>query len=349
MTGSTDFAEAIRSQCAARAADAVLLGKARGDAEMARAVRDACSAISQRMLGTRAEILEACRNASIMAEAVTGPEDTGELQYHTTSIRLAPGALATMLGVAGDFGFRPPLALGPGQIEAIARYVPNLTLVRADDATSRIVLRIEGQRSSLPSVLRPRLVDIAMTDAGPGRSARYPLFRLRRIVGERLSGRRSPSSDSDFLGTPDSLVAPLLDWLAPGPDDVLFDLGCGDGRIVVTAAERYGCRCVGVEANPDLVAAARARVAQAGPDIADRVEISEGFIEEADLSRATIIFLFLPSYLVARFFEKVRGGSMSGIRILAHEQTGLHGLPPPSETRPIIGAEGITIAHLWRV
>jgi hypothetical protein len=348
MKPSVEFIDEIRRGQAAQAADAILLGHADGDAAMARAVRDACTAISRRMVATRADILAACEKAGVAARAETGPEDRDALQFHTTSIRLPPSGLATVLEVAEGFGFRPPFSLRPGQVEAIGRYVSELTLLRDEGVTSRIVLRIDRRGVGLPSALYPRLADIAVRDVRPGRTWIYPLLRLRRIVGERLSGRRAPTSDSDYLGTPDSLIFPLLDSLEPGPQDVLFDLGCGDGRVVVAAATRYGCRSVGIEPNPDLVAAARDRAASAGPDTESRIEILEGFAENADLSDATIVFMFLPPSLLARFFETVVRRAAPGVRILAHEQLGLPGVPDPSESRAIVGVEAITVAHLWR-
>ena len=92
----------------------------------------------------------------------------------------------------------------------------------------------------------------------------YSLVRPVRLVLERVGlRRRHEDSLGPFLATPDSLIDPLLELAQVGPDDHVVDIGCGDGRLVVEAAARLGCRAVGIERSPELVDSARAR-AQSG-------------------------------------------------------------------------------------
>ncbi|PYR13291.1 MAG: hypothetical protein DMF99_01705 [Acidobacteria bacterium] len=76
-------------------------------------------------------------------------------------------------------------------------------------------------------------------------------------------------------------------------DDVVYDLGSGDGRIVILAAQKYGALGVGVEIDPRLVAISR-QVAREG-EVADRVTFIEGDLFEADISEATVVALWLSS------------------------------------------------------
>ena len=78
-----------------------------------------------------------------------------------------------------------------------------------------------------------------------------------------------PALDVIFVATDLEVVRAMLDAAKVGPGDVVYDLGCGDGRIVITAAQRYGARGVGVDLDPERVREARENAARAG--VADRV------------------------------------------------------------------------------
>jgi SAM-dependent methyltransferase len=96
--------------------------------------------------------------------------------------------------------------------------------------------------------------------------------------------------DVVWVPTPQALVERMLDIANVSPDDYLIDLGSGDGRTVITAAKR-GLRAHGIEYNPDMVALARHRAAEAG--VADRATFEEADLFEADLSKASVITMFL--------------------------------------------------------
>ncbi|MBF9030987.1 methyltransferase domain-containing protein [Rhodobacterales bacterium HKCCE3408] len=338
---------AIRAKRAATAARTTLDGTEPGDAELARSVLAACGAISRRMISIRDEIVAACTQAGVAAEPVAGPEDEDALQIHLTAIRIPPASLGAALGAAAQSGFRLPFRPGPGQITAIARYLGQVMLVRDDSQTARVVLQLAGTRSGGPARFRPRVADIAALDLPPVLSGLYPMVRIGRVLRDRLSGRRAATADSDFLGTPEDLIVPILRMLDPGPDDVVFDLGCGDGRVLEAAARQFGCRAVGVESNPGLVADARSRIAALGPELSGRIEIREGFAEDADLTGATIVFLFLPPYLLRQVFPGVVASLPAGARVVVHEQSALDGLPAPDITRVAVSAEGMTVVQIW--
>ncbi len=104
-----------------------------------------------------------------------------------------------------------------------------------------------------------------------------------------------PGKDVVWVPTPLALVEKMLDMAEVTPDDLVMDLGSGDGRNVIAAARR-GARAIGVEYNPDMVALSRKAAADAG--VGDRATFVEGDMFEADVSKATVLALFLlPSNL----------------------------------------------------
>jgi len=93
-------------------------------------------------------------------------------------------------------------------------------------------------------------------------------------------------------------------------DDIVYDLGSGDGRIVITAATKYGARAVGIEIMPDLCKKARERIVALG--LSDRVRIVEGSALRVDLSPATLVTMFFMTNSNERLrpaLEKLRPGT----------------------------------------
>ena len=104
-----------------------------------------------------------------------------------------------------------------------------------------------------------------------------------------------PGKDVVWVPTPPELVEKMLDMAQVTPQDVVIDLGSGDGRNVIAAAKR-GARAIGFEYNPEMVAISRRLAQEAG--VSDRATFVEGDMFEADISKATVLALFLlPSNL----------------------------------------------------
>jgi SAM-dependent methyltransferase len=103
--------------------------------------------------------------------------------------------------------------------------------------------------------------------------------------------RGQPGKDVMWLPTSDELVAQLLGTARVGPNDLVYDLGAGDGKIAIAAARQYGARAVGIEYNPRLAEFARHNVERAG--VTDRVSIRQGDLFQIDFSEATVVTLYL--------------------------------------------------------
>jgi ribosomal protein L11 methylase PrmA len=125
-----------------------------------------------------------------------------------------------------------------------------------------------------------------------------------------------------FVPTPNDVVARMLKMAGVKKTDVLYDLGCGDGRIVVTAAKRIGCKAVGYDIDPERVKESRDNAAR--NKVEQLVTIEQQDIFKVDLSRANVIALYLLPEMNAKLvpqFEKMKPGS----RIVAHNY-GIEGL-----------------------
>jgi precorrin-6B methylase 2 len=126
----------------------------------------------------------------------------------------------------------------------------------------------------------------------------------------------SKTLDVPYLPTDEEIVKVMLDVAQVTKDDVLYDLGSGDGRIPITAAIRFGTRGVGIDLDPARVAEAKANALRAG--VADRVRFIEADIFEADFKEATVVTLYLLQEVNLRLRPKLLADLKPGTRIVSH-------------------------------
>lgn len=122
--------------------------------------------------------------------------------------------------------------------------------------------------------------------------------------------------DVPYVPTPTPVVEKMLELAKVGPDDVVYDLGSGDGRIVIAAVQKYGARGIGVDIDPERVREARQNAKAAG--VADRVEFREGDLFKMDLSDATVVTLYLLSAVNLRLRPKLFEELKPGTRVVSH-------------------------------
>jgi predicted RNA methylase len=134
--------------------------------------------------------------------------------------------------------------------------------------------------------------------------------------GQRIAHAEDDKSpDVVFVPTPHDVVAKMLEMAKVTKDDVVYDLGCGDGRIVVAAAKKYGAKGVGFDVDPQRIKESNENVKKAG--VEKLVEIKKEDIFKQDLSKASVITLYLLPSLNTRLipqFDKMKPGS----RIVSH-------------------------------
>jgi precorrin-6B methylase 2 len=129
---------------------------------------------------------------------------------------------------------------------------------------------------------------------------------------------KTPAHEPDviFVPTPDEVVTKMLELCEPKKTDLVYDLGCGDGRIVVAAAKKYGCHAVGYDVDPQRIKESLENVKK--NKVEDLAKIEQKNIFELDLSKANVITLYLLPDLNVKLIpqlEKLKPGS----RIVSHD------------------------------
>jgi len=123
--------------------------------------------------------------------------------------------------------------------------------------------------------------------------------------------------DVIFVPTPHEVVDAMLKVAKVGKDDVLYDLGSGDGRIPITAAQKYGiARGIGIDINPQRIKEANENLRKAG--VGERVRFVNADLFESDLSDATVITLYLLPELNLKLLPKLLKEVKPGTRIVSH-------------------------------
>jgi SAM-dependent methyltransferase len=151
--------------------------------------------------------------------------------------------------------------------------------------------------------------------------------------------------DVIFVATDLTIVNAMLTLASVTRDDVVYDLGCGDGRIVIAAAKEFGARGVGVDLDPQRIREAEANAVRAG--VADRVTFRVQDIFDTDIQPATVVTLFLSPELNARLRPKLTSQLKPGSRIVSHR----YGIGDwvPEQTRTVMVSETRNHIFLWRV
>jgi len=145
--------------------------------------------------------------------------------------------------------------------------------------------------------------------------------------------------------TPTEVVTEMLRLAGVNGNDLVYDLGSGDGRLVIAAARDFGARGVGIEIDPHLVAQSAESARRAG--VGDRVRFSAGDLFETDLSDATVVTLYLSPDLNLRLRPKLLRELRPGSRIVSHDFN--MGDWPPSQTIRVASRDRMSNVFLWIV
>lgn len=166
----------------------------------------------------------------------------------------------------------------------------------------------------------------------------------------RLLYAEEPERDTTyvapFVPTPQEVVDRMLELAEVKKGDVLYDLGSGDGRIVITAARKYGVKAVGFEIDPNLVRGSRESIRQAG--LEDLAEIREQDIRTVDLSPASVVTMYLYPAANLRLRSTIMRQLKPGSRVVSHD-FGMGNWKPDQVERLKDSAGFLRTIYLWRI
>ncbi|HEV2145909.1 MAG TPA: methyltransferase domain-containing protein [Longimicrobiaceae bacterium] len=152
--------------------------------------------------------------------------------------------------------------------------------------------------------------------AASSRASRALLAAALAALLPGAAAAQRPVSEAPYVPTPMEVVHEMLALAAPGPDDVVYDLGSGDGRIPIEAARLYGARGVGIDLDARLVQRAEENAREAG--VAGRVRFVHGDLFAADLRPATVVTLYLPASVNLKLRPILLEQLRPGTRVVSH-------------------------------
>ncbi|MCS6852382.1 MAG: methyltransferase domain-containing protein [Gemmataceae bacterium] len=200
---------------------------------------------------------------------------------------------------------------------------PPVPLGRNYYYTVKVIIKEEGKPDIVVDrqfSVRPgeeNVVDLRVPGRTVAKVEEKPKTEDKTKVEEKPKTEDQPKLTVPFVPTPQEVVEKMLELAEVTKDDVVYDLGCGDGRIVVTAAKKYGAKAVGVDLDPKRVEESLKNVKEAG--VEQLVEIRKGDVLKTDVSPATVVTLYLlPS--VNRELKPILQKSLKpGSRIVSHD------------------------------
>jgi tRNA G37 N-methylase Trm5 len=158
--------------------------------------------------------------------------------------------------------------------------------------------------------MRTRLLALALalaTVSVPGNA---------RLLADGQAAAPTRKPDVIYVPTPQPVVEAMLQVAGVGKDDIVYDLGCGDGRLPITAAKKYGAHGVCIDIDPVRIAEIKANVEK--EKVGDSVKVIEGDLFQLDLSPATVVTLYLLPSLNIRLMPKLVKELRPGTRVVSH-------------------------------
>ena len=246
------------------------------------------------------------------------PETRAASAYETAAEKPAPA---------------PSLAAGVGALRARIEAAPEA--------------EAEAQRGELLGVLSRLEADFARVVGGRG--GKRAVFSFERVLD--AAGVRADNEEQElgafrpeamFVPTSQEMVEAMLRMAAVTKDDVVYDLGCGDGRIVIAAAEQFAARAVGVDNDPVRIAEAKANASHAG--VTRRVKFIEADLFTVDIRKATVVMLYLLPSLNLELKRRLLEQLAPGARVVSHAFD-MGSDWPPAQKLEVAGQ----VAYLWVV
>jgi cyclopropane fatty-acyl-phospholipid synthase-like methyltransferase len=148
----------------------------------------------------------------------------------------------------------------------------------------------------------------------------FPAWCLSLVLLSSLifttPGQQEVDIHAPYVTTPFSVVDAMLKLARTRRNDVVYDLGCGDGRIVIAAAKRYGARGVGIDVNPERIQEARANAKREG--VESLVRFTAQNVYDVDFRDATVVAMYLLPDMHRKLSPKLQQNLRPGARIVTH-------------------------------
>jgi SAM-dependent methyltransferase len=140
---------------------------------------------------------------------------------------------------------------------------------------------------------------------------------LALLIFAHAAGAAAQFFDVPYVPTPQVVVDEMLRLAEVTRDDYVIDLGCGDGRIPVTAAAYFGARALGIDIDPGRIAESHANAKAAG--VTDRVEFRQGDLFQLDIARASVVTMYLLPDINVKLRPKLLQALQPGTRVVSHD------------------------------
>jgi SAM-dependent methyltransferase len=171
-------------------------------------------------------------------------------------------------------------------------------------------------------------------------------FLLALLAGWQANPAHPPTNLAPYVPTPPEVVDRMLAFAKVGPKDVVYDLGCGDGRIVIAAAKKFGARGVGVDIDPERIDESVANARKAGVERLVTFKLQDAM--KTDVSDASVVMLYLLSFANVQLRPILQQQLKPGARIVSHN-FGM-GDWEPEQVDSFKDANGGTrTLYLWRI
>jgi hypothetical protein len=171
------------------------------------------------------------------------------------------------------------------------------------------------------------------------------LLSLTAALAQSAAPTPAKAPEVPYVPTHQDIVNEMLSMARVGPNDVLYDLGSGDGRIVIAAAKQFGTRGVGYDIDPERVREANENARKAG--VSDKVRFVEGDIFGADIKDATVVTLYLLPDVNLRLRPKLLSDLKPGTRVVSHNYDMGDWVPEKSKRMDVNGTDHFV--YFWTV
>ena len=168
---------------------------------------------------------------------------------------------------------------------------------------------------------------------------------LVAVPAARQQSAPAPARTPDviFVPTPQEVVEAMLKMAEVGPDDIVYDLGSGDGRIPITAVQKYNAKkAIGIDIDPQRIKEANENLQKAG--VGDKVKFLNQDLFETDISEATVVTLYLLPSLNVKLMPKLKKELKPGTRIVSHSFD-MQGQWEPEKTQDVDGR----MIYFWTI